>query len=392
MHFIGERAPLCAGERTGIMFSTKANSCLAIFTALIMLTATMSAKTRVAKQAFGHTADGTVVDLYSLTDGKVEARIMTYGGIIVSLRTPDRNGKLDDVVLGCDSVEKYEAQTAHFGGIVGRYANRIAHGSFQLDGRTYTTPKNNGENTLHGGIRGFDKVVWGAKQVPDGVEFTYVSKDGEEGFPGTVATKVRYTLSGSALRIEYSAMTDKDTVLNLTNHSYFNLAGQGKGDVLGHVVKIDASRMTPVDASLIPTGELKSVEGTPFDFRTPHAIGERINADDAQLRLGNGYDHNFVLDHQQGQLAEAAEVYEPTTGRVLKVLTTEPGVQLYTANFLDGSITGKDGRVYNRRFAFCLETQHFPDSPNHAGFPTTELKPGERFHSVTVFQFSAGTR
>jgi aldose 1-epimerase len=374
------------------MFSTKANSCLEIFTALIMLTATMSAKTRVAKQVFGHTADGTVVDVYSLTDGKVEARIMTYGGIIVSLRTPDRNGKLDDVVLGCDSVEKYEAQTAHFGGIVGRYANRIAHGSFQLDGRTYATPKNNGDNTLHGGIRGFDKVVWEAKQIPGGVELTYVSKDGEEGFPGRLTTTVRYTLSGSALRIEYSATTDKDTVLNLTNHSYFNLAGQGKGDVLGHVVKIDASRMTPVDASLIPTGELKSVEGTPFDFRTPHAIGERINADDAQLRLGNGYDHNFVLDHPQGRLAEAAEVYEPTTGRILQVRTTEPGVQLYTANFLDGSITGKDGRVYNRRFAFCLETQHFPDSPNHAGFPTTELKPGERFHSVTVFQFSAGTR
>jgi aldose 1-epimerase len=374
------------------MLSNKAGCWLAIFAALIMLTVSMSAKTSVTKQAFGHTSDGTPVDLYSLADGKIEVRIMTYGGIIVSLRTPDRSGKLDDVVLGCDSVEKYEAQTAHFGGIVGRYANRIARGSFPLDGRTYTTPKNNGDNTLHGGIRGFDKVVWGAKQIEDGVELTYVSKDGEEGFPGTLTTKVRYTLSGSAVRIEYSATTDKDTVINLTNHSYFNLAGQGKGDVLGHVVKIDASRMTPVDANLIPTGELKSVEGTPFDFRTPHTIGERINADDAQLHLGKGYDHNFVLDHPQGQLTEAAEVYEPTTGRILQVLTTEPGVQLYTANFLDGSITGKEGRVYNRRFAFCLETQHFPDSPNHAGFPTTELKPGQRFQSVTVFQFSVGTR
>jgi aldose 1-epimerase len=374
------------------MLSSVANRWLAIFAVLIMPPATMSAKTRVAKQAFGHTPEGTRVDLYSLADGKVEVRIMTYGGIIVSLRTPDRNGKLDDVVLGCDSVEKYVAQTAHFGGIVGRYANRIAHGSFQLDGHTYSIPKNDGDNSLHGGIRGFDKVVWGAKQIRDGIELTYVSKDGDQGFPGTLTTTVRYTLSGGALRIEYSATTDKDTVLNLTNHSYFNLAGQGKGDVLGHVLKIDASRMTPVDATLIPTGELKSVEGTPFDFRKPHAIGERINADDVQLRLGKGYDHNFVLDHPPGQLAEAAEAYEPTTGRILQVLTTEPGVQLYTGNFLDGSITGKKGRVYNRRFAFCLETQHFPDSPNHAGFPSTELKPGQKFHSVTVFQFSAGTR
>ena len=374
------------------MLSGKAGRWFAIFAAPIMLTAAMSAKTRVAKQAFGHTPEGTPVDLYSLADGKVEVRIMTYGGIIVSLRTPDRNGKLDDVVLGCNSVEEYVAQTAHFGGLIGRYANRIAHGSFQLDGRTYTTPKNNGDNTLHGGIRGFDKVVWAAKEITDGIELTYVSKDGEEGFPGTLTTTVRYTLSGGALRIEYAATSDKDTVLNLTNHSYFNLAGQGKGDVLGHVVKIDASRITPVDASLIPTGELTPVEGTPFDFRTPHTIGSRIDADDPQLRLGQGYDHNFVLDHPAGGLAEAAEVYEPTTGRILRVLTTEPGVQFYSANHLDGSITGKEGRVYNRRFAFCLETQHYPDSPNHASFPSTELTPGQKFHSVTVFEFSSGSR
>ena len=374
------------------MFSNKANGWCAIFAALLMLTANMQGKTSVAKQAFGHTSEGTAVEVYTLADGKVEARIMTYGGIIVSLRTPDRNGKIDDVVLGCDSVEKYEAQTAHFGGIIGRYANRIAHGSFKLDGKTYSIPKNDGDNALHGGTRGFDKVVWGAKEIADGVELTYVSKDGEQGFPGTLSTTVRYTLKGSTLRIEYSATTDKDTVLNLTNHSYFNLAGQGKGDVLGQVLKINASRMTPVDSVLIPTGELKSVAGTAFDFRTPHAIGERINADDAQLSLGKGYDHNFVLDHPPGQLAEAAEAYEPTTGRILKVLTTEPGLQLYTGNFLDGSITGKEGRVYNRRFAFCLETQHFPDSPNHASFPSTELKPGQKFHSVTVFEFSAGTR
>jgi aldose 1-epimerase len=376
----------------GTMLSNNGNCLFAIFTILIMLTISMQGKTSVSKQAFGHTSEGTAVDLYTLADGKLEVRIMTYGGIIVSLRTPDRSGKVDDVVLGYDSVDKYIAQTPYFGAIIGRYANRIAHGSFQLDGKTYSIPKNNGDNALHGGTRGFDKVVWTAKKVPDGVELTYVSKDGDQGFPGTLTTTVRYTLNGSALRIRYSATTGKDTVLNLTNHSYFNLAGQGKGDVLGHVVKIDASRFTPADATQIPTGELKAVEGTPFDFRTPHAIGERIDADDAQLHLGKGYDHNFVLDHPPGQLVEAAEVYEPTTGRILRVLTTEPGVQLYTGNNLDGSITGKDGRVYKARFALCLETQHFPDSPNHANFPSTELKPGETFRSETVFQFDAGTR
>jgi aldose 1-epimerase len=374
------------------MLTNKAKYWFAILAVLIVLPSTMSAKTRVAKQAFGRTSEGTPVDLYTLADGKIEARIITYGGIVVSLRTPDRNGKLDDVVLGCDTVEQYEKQTAHFGGIVGRYANRIAHGAFKLDGHTYSIPKNDGDNALHGGIRSFDKMVWQGKQIPDGVEFTYVSKDGEQGFPGTLTTTVRYTLSGSALHIDYSASTDKDTVINLTNHSYFNLAGQGKGDVMGHMLKIDASRITPVDATLIPTGELKPVEGTPFDFRTPHKVGERIDADEPQLRLGHGYDHNFVLDHPVNELAEAAEVYEPATGRILKVLTTEPGLQFYTGNFLDGSITGKEGRVYNRRFALCLESQHFPDSPNHPSFPSTELKPGQKFHSVTVYEFSAGSR
>jgi aldose 1-epimerase len=388
---VGTKSGIRAGRRK-TMLSSNANRWFAIFAILTMLTVTVSAKTRVAKQPFGKTPEGTPVDIYSLSDGKIEAGIITYGGIVVSLRAPDRNGKLDDVVLGCDSVEKYVAQTAHFGGIIGRYANRIAHGSFQLDGQTYSIPKNNGDNALHGGPRGFDKVVWVAKQITDGIELTYVSKDGDQGFPGMLTATVRYTVSGGALRIEYSATTDKDTVLNLTNHSYFNLAGQGRGDVLGHVLKIDASQITPVDATLIPTGELKPVEGTPFDFRKPHAIGERIDADDAQLRLGQGYDHNFVLDHPAGKLAEAAEVYEPTTGRILRVSTTEPGVQLYTGNHLDGSITGKEGRVYNRRFALCLETQHFPDSPNHPSFPSTELKPGQTFHSVTLLEFSAGSR
>lgn len=374
------------------MLQNRVSGWFRIFVSLVMLVATMQAKTSISKQPFGKTADGVAVDLYTLADGKIEARITNYGGIIVSLRTPDRNGKLDDVVLGYDSFEGYRANPAYFGAIIGRYANRIAHGSFQLDGKTYSIPKNNGDNALHGGIRGFDKAVWTAREIKNGIELTHVSQDGDQGFPGTLTATVRYTLDAGALQIDYSAATDKDTVLNLTNHSYFNLAGQGKGEVLGHVVKIDASRFTPVNADLIPTGELKSVEGTPFDFRTPHAIGERIDAKDEQLRLGLGYDHNFVLDHPDGQLAEAAEVYEPTTGRILRVLTTQPGVQLYTGNHLDGSITGKQGIVYKPRFAFCLETQHFPDSPNHPDFPSTELKPGQKFHSVTVFQFSAGSR
>jgi aldose 1-epimerase len=374
------------------MLLNKMNRWFAIFVILIMLTAAMQAKTNVRKQPFGETSDGTAVDLYTLADGKVEVRITNYGGIIVSLRTPGRDGKIEDIVLGYDSFEGYRANPAYFGAIIGRYANRIAHGKFELNGKTYSIPKNNGDNALHGGIRGFNKVVWTAQEIKDGIELSYVSPDGDQGFPGTLSTTVRYTLDDAALRIEYSATTDKDTVLNLTNHSYFNLAGQGKGEVLGHVAKIDAAKFTPVDASLIPTGEMKPVKGTPFDFRTPHAIGERIDANNEQLKLGLGYDHNFVLDHPEGQLAEAAEVYEPTTGRILKVLTTEPGVQLYTGNHLDGSITGKQGIVYRPRFAFCLETQHFPDSPNHPSFPSTELKPGQKFHSVTVFQFSAGTR
>jgi aldose 1-epimerase len=374
------------------MFSGKVIRGFATLAALFIFAGTMSAKTTVSKQAFGHTADGTAVDLYTLSDGKVEVRITNYGGIVTSLRAPDRNGKLDDIVLGYDSLDQYIAKTAYFGAIIGRYANRIAHGTFQLDGKTYHTPKNDDDNTLHGGVRGFDKVVWTAKEIKDGIELTYVSKDGEEGFPGTLTTTVRYTLARGALRIEYSATTDKDTVLNLTNHSYFNLAGQANGEVLGHIVKINASRFTPVNASLIPTGEIKSVEGTPFDFRKPHSIGERINDNNDQLRFGMGYDENMVLDSSNSQLTEAAEVYEPTTGRILKVLTTEPGIQFYSGNHLDGSITGKQGRVYKPRTAFCLETQHFPDSPNHPNFPTTELKPGQKFHSVTVYEFSAGTR
>ncbi len=385
------------------MLFTRAQLCRTTLVAVMAMAAIMSAqtksqkeaqkemKTRIIKTPYGHTPDGTAVELYALSNGKIEASIITYGGIVVSLRTPDRDGKLADIVLGCNSLEEYVAQTAHFGGIIGRYANRLAHGTFQLDGQTYSIPKNNGDNALHGGPRGFDKVVWTAQPLPDGVELTYVSKDGDQGFPGTLTTTVRYTLRGSALRIEYSATTDKDTVLNLTNHSYFNLAGEGNGEILGHVVKINSSRITPLNADLIPTGEIKSVAGTPFDFRNPHAVGERIDAADQQLHFGAGYDINFVLDHP-GKLKEAAEVYEPNTGRIMRVLTDQPGIQFYTGNHLDGTITGKNGHVYKKRFALCLETQHYADSPNHPNFPSTELKPGEKFHSVTVYEFTAGMR
>jgi len=315
---------------------------------------------------------------------------MTYGGIVVSLKVPDAKGNLGDVVLGYDSVDKYIANSPYFGAIIGRYGNRIGHGTFNLDGKTYSVPKNDGENSLHGGTRGFDKVVWSAKTIANGIELTYLSKDGDQGYPGNLQAIVRYTLTGEALRIEYSATTDKDTVVNLTNHAYFNLAGAGSGDVLQQRLKINASQFTPVDKTLIPTGELKAVTGTAFDFKTPHAIGERIDGDDEQLRNGRGYDHNWVLDRKAGGgIVEAASAEDPASGRVLQVLTTEPGLQFYSGNFLDGSIVGKVGHTYVRRSAFCLETQHFPDSPNHANFPSTVVKPGHRYHSITVFQFSS---
>jgi aldose 1-epimerase len=347
---------------------------------------------QVTKQSFGKTPDGTPVEIYTLKSGPIEARIMTYGGIIQSLKVPDKSGKSEDVVLGFDTLDGYTSDPkpnpAFFGAIIGRYANRIAGGQFTLDGKTYHLPQNDGSNTLHGGPNGFDKAVWKAKQIPHGIELTHVSPDGDSGFPGKLTAVVRYTLVGKDLKIEYSATTDKDTVLNLTNHSYFNLAGQGNGNILKDVVKINASRYTPVNDQVIPTGELASVEGTPFDFRKPTAVGAGINDDNDQLKKGRGYDHNWVLDNS-GKFAEAAEVYEPSSGRVLQVLTDQPGVQFYTGNFLDGTITGKGGKVYERRGALCFESQHFPDSPNHPKFPTTELKPGQTFHSVTVFRFSA---
>ena len=352
---------------------------------------TTEAKTKVTSEPFGKMPDGTPVEIFTLSDGAYEARIATYGGVVVSLKVPDRSGNRADVVLGFDNLDGYVTNfngpsDAFFGAVIGRYANRIAHGTFTLDGKKYSLPLNNGENSLHGGPHGFNNVVWKAKPIANGVELTYLSKDGEAGYPGNLSAMVRYTLIKSDLRIEYSATTDKDTVVNLTNHSYFNLAG--RGNILNHQLTLHASRFTPVDAGLIPTGELKPVESTPFDFRKPTAVGARINADDEQLHLGHGYDHNWVLDSGGGKMAEAAEVYDPSSGRVLKVLTDQPGIQFYSGNFLDGSIKGKGGKPDELHAALCLETQHFPDSPNHPDFPTTELKPGQRYHTVTVYSFS----
>ena len=361
---------------------------------LIMCVTTIEAKTNVSKQPFGKMPDGTAVDVYRLSEGPVEARIITYGGIVVSLKVPDKAGKSDDIVLGFDSLDDYvkisnaPEGNPFFGAIIGRYANRIAKGKFTLDGKEYSLPINNPPNSLHGGPHGFNNVLWKGKQIPNGVELTYLSKDGEAGYPGNLTATVRYTLANSALRIEYSATTDKDTVVNLTNHSYFNLAGQGHGDILNHMLTLHASRFTPVDSTLIPTGELRAVANTPFDFTKSMRVGDRIDADNEQIRFGKGYDHNWVLDSSSGKLFEAGEVYEPTTGRVLRVSTTEPGTQVYTGNFLDGTLKGKGGATYIRRGAICLETQHFPDSPNHPKFPTTELKPRQRYHTVTVFSFS----
>jgi aldose 1-epimerase len=358
---------------------------------LALFSMTTEAKTKVTSEPFGKIPEGTPVEIFTLSDGAYEARIATYGGVVVSLKVPDRNGKPGDVVLGFDDVDGYVANfngpsDAFFGAIIGRYGNRIAHGSFTLDGKKYSLPLNNGENSLHGGPHGFNNVVWKAKPIANGVELSYLSKDGEAGYPGNLSATVRYTLVKGDLRIEYSATTDKDTVVNLTNHSYFNLAGQG--DILNHQLTLHASRFTPVDAGLIPTGELKPVESTPFDFRKATAVGARIGANDEQLHLGRGYDHNWVLDSGGGKLSEAAEVYDPSSGRVLKVLTDQPGIQFYSGNFLDGSIKGKGGKPDVLHAALCLETQHFPDSPNHPDFPTTELKPGERYHTVTVYSFS----
>ena len=352
------------------------------------------AKQDVKQQPFGKMPDGTAVDLYTLTNANgMQAGIITYGGTVISLTAPDRAGKFSDVVLGMDDLAGYMKGTAYFGALIGRYGNRIGHHQFVLNGQTHALADNNNSATLHGGISGFDKKVWRAKpgSSPDGptLELNYVSKDGEEGFPGTLTTKVVYTLSNkNQLDIDYTATTDKPTVVNLTNHSYFNLAGPGSGDVLSHEVMIAADKFTPVDEVLIPTGELKDVKGTPFDFTTSTAIGARINQPDQQLKFGRGYDHNWVLNKGAGGLTKAAEVHEPTTGRVMEVWTTEPGLQFYTGNFLDGTLKGH-GKSFDLRGGFCMETQHYPDSPNKPSFPTTELKPGQTYHTATSYRFSA---
>jgi aldose 1-epimerase len=349
----------------------------------------------VKKQSYGKMPDGTPVDLYLIANANgMEAHLTPYGGALVSLTAPDRHGALADVVLGMETLDGCRTQTAFFGALIGRYGNRIGGAQFPLEGKTYRLPANDGPNTLHGGPLGFDKQLWQAREVAStegpAIEFTYVSKDGEEGFPGTLTAKVIYTLANkNELKIDYTATTDKPTVVNLTNHAYFNLKGAGEGDILGHQVTIDASRFTPVDATLIPTGELRAVKGTPFDFTKATAIGARIENDDRQIKFGKGYDHNWVLDKTGAGLTKAAEVYEPTTGRVMQVWTTEPALQFYTGNFLDGTLHGKGGKVYPRRGALCMETQHYPDSPNHPAFPSTELKPGATYHTTTVYSFSA---
>src|SRR6202007_667812 len=331
----------------------------------------------IRKQPFGKTASGDQNDLYSLTNKKgMEVSVTNFGATVVTLRVPDRSGKAADVVLGFDNLEGYENGKSYFGATVGRYANRIGGGQFSIGGKTYTLPKNNGNNSLHGGIVGFNKKVWKAREIAskagESLELSYLSVDGEEGFPGNLSVKVVFTVPAerNELKIDYSASTDKDTVLNLSNHSYFNLAGEGNGDILDHVLTLHAKQFTPVDGTLIPTGELRDVAGTPMDFTSANVIGKRIDSDYEQLVFGKGYDHNWVLARSDGgnHVALAAEAYDPKSGRRLEVLTTEPGVQFYSGNFLDGSAKGKGNKVYGRRAAFCLETQHFPDSPNHPNF------------------------
>ncbi len=345
----------------------------------------------VTKADFGKLPDGKAVDVYTLKNADLDVRITNYGARIVSLMTKDRDGKMGDVVLGYNSIGGYVAEgdkKTYFGAIVGRYGNRIRSGKFSIDGHEYQIPPNNNGNALHGGPEGFDKKLWTAKEIPNGVEMSLVSKDGDMGFPGTLTLHVRYTLAGGAVHINYSATTDKPTVTNITNHSYFNLSGEGSGDILGEVLMLNANGYTPVDAGLIPVGGVQPVAGTPFDFNKPTAIGQRIDNANEQLKLGGGYDHNWVLNGKNGEMKVAAKVHDPKSGRVLTVSTTQPGVQFYAGNFLDSSYTGKAGVKYAKRTGFCLETQHYPDSPNQPAFPTTLLKPGETMHSETVFAFS----
>jgi aldose 1-epimerase len=349
----------------------------------------------VEREPFGTTPAGESVEAFTLRNPSgLEVRLMTYGGIILSIRVPDRDAQLADVTLGFDTLDEYLAGSPYFGALVGRYANRIARGRFTLDGHEYTLARNDPPNHLHGGVRGFDKVIWAAEPFGDergaGVALSYTSPSGEEGYPGTLDVRVTYTLTdGDELAIDYHATTDAPTPINLSQHTYFDLGGDDSPDILGHRLTLAASRFTPVDATLIPTGELRAVAGTPFDFTTPVAIGARIGATDEQLRLAGGYDHDFVLDRPPGDaLFIAARLEHPPSGRVLEIATTEPGIQFYSGNQLDGSLVGKRGRRYGRHSGLALETQHFPDSPNHPSFPSTILHPGEEYRSRTVWKFA----
>ena len=357
---------------------------------LFALALTSVAQAAVTTAPWGKTIDGQAVELYTLTDADLTVRITSFGAHVVSIEAPDRAGHKADVVLGFKDITGYEnpKNTAYLGAIVGRYGNRIAKGTFSLDGATYHIPTNNNGNTLHGGTKGFDHMVWTGKPLPDGVELTLVSPDGDMGFPGQLTTHVRYTLQGKSLRIQYSATTTKATPVNLTNHSYFNLSGEGSGTILNDVLTLPADRYTPVDSGLIPTGQLAPVQGTPLDFRQPTPIGARIDQENEQLKIAGGYDHNFVLNDAGGSgLHLAAKVVDPASGRTLTVTTTEPGVQFYSGNFLDGTLSGISGKDYVKNAGFCLETQHFPDSPNQASFPSTTLNPGKTLHSETIFTF-----
>jgi aldose 1-epimerase len=362
----------------------------------VQRSSTQRRRAPVKKETFGTLADGRVADIYTLTNRNgVEARITNFGATVVSLKVPDRRGQMADVILGYDNLDSFVNDTAYMGSVPGRYANRIAKGKFKLNGVEYTLAQNNNGNHLHGGIKGFNKMLWnatsGTSAMGQFVKLTYLSKDGEEGYPGNLTANVTYTLTNdNSLRIDYSATTDKDTVVNLTNHSYFNLAGEGHGNVLGHELKIHAEQFTPTDAGSIPTGELRRVGSTPLNFTTQKLIGARLDtiATDEQMRFGNGYDHNYVLNKKEGTLGLAAEVYEPTSGRVMEVYTTEPGLQFYSSNFLK-DVKGKGGKTYQPHDAFCLEAEHFPDSPNQPKFPSAQLRPGQTYRETTIYKFLA---
>jgi aldose 1-epimerase len=350
-------------------------------------------KAMIEKKPFG-SVDGKNVDLYVLTNANgMKASIMTYGGTMVTLETPDKNGKMGDILLGCDTVDGFTKQTSYLNALIGRYGNRIGKGKFSLDGKEYKLAVNNGENSLHGGLKGFDKVIWTAEPVESkkgvGLNLSYLSKDMEEGYPGNLKVNVTYMLTNkNELEIDYTATTDKPTLCNLTNHNYYNLTCC-KTDILGHELTLNADKYTPVDSGLIPTGPLLPVKGTPMDFTKSTAVGARINAADEQIKFGGGYDHNWVLNKKGKELSLAATLYESTSGRVMEVWTNEPGIQFYSGNFLDGSIIGKGGIAYKHRYGMCLETQHFPDSPNKPAYPTTTLRPGEVYKTTTIMKFSA---